>query len=172
MSGLEERNPGELKKNVFSMIGRDWMLIAAEKDGRVNAMTASWGGLGVLWGSDVAYIFVRQSRLTKEFIDASDTFSLNFLDPARFRDVQKYMGTVSGRDEDKVAKSGLQVQRAEQTPDFGESDTVLLCRKAGAFELGPDGIGEEDRKRWYADGDLHTMYVGRIVKLMTRAEES
>ena len=88
MSGFEERNPGELKKNVFSMIGRDWMLIAAEKDGRVNAMTASWGGLGVLWGSDVAYIFVRQSRLTKEFIDASDTFSLNFLDPARFRDVQ------------------------------------------------------------------------------------
>ena len=120
----------------------------------------------------MAYIFVRQSRLTKEFIDASDTFSLNFLDPARFRDVQKYMGTVSGRDEDKVAKSGLQVQRAEQTPYFGESDTVLLCRKAGAFELGPDGIGEEDRKRWYADGNLHTMYVGRIVKLMTRAEES
>ena len=36
MSGLEERNPGELKKNVFSMIGRDWMLIAAEKDGRVG----------------------------------------------------------------------------------------------------------------------------------------
>ena len=59
----------ELNDNVFKMIGKDWLLVTAEKDGKANTMTASWGGVGVLWGSDVVYIFVRQSRYTKEFID-------------------------------------------------------------------------------------------------------
>ena len=41
--------PEELNKNVFSMIGKEWLLVTAEKEGKVNTMTASWGGLGVMW---------------------------------------------------------------------------------------------------------------------------
>lgn len=42
--------PEELQKNPFTMIGKEWLLITAEKDGKANTMTASWGGVGVLWG--------------------------------------------------------------------------------------------------------------------------
>ena len=31
----------EISKNVFDMIGKQWMLVGAAKDGKVNAMTAS-----------------------------------------------------------------------------------------------------------------------------------
>ena len=34
------------------MIGKDWLLITAEKEGIANTMTASWGGLGVIWGKN------------------------------------------------------------------------------------------------------------------------
>ena len=46
------------------------MLVTAEKDGKVNTMTASWGGVGIMWGKPVAYVFIRPQRYTKEFIDA------------------------------------------------------------------------------------------------------
>lgn len=62
--------PEELGKNVFHMIGKEWLLVTAEKEGKVNTMTASWGGLGVMWGKNVAYIVLRPQRYTKEFVDA------------------------------------------------------------------------------------------------------
>ena len=39
-------------------------------------MTVSWGGTGVLWGKNVVFIFIRESRYTKDFIDNGEFFSL------------------------------------------------------------------------------------------------
>ena len=58
-----------LEINPFTKISNDWMLIAAGNQEKVNAMTASWGGFGVLWGKNVSYIFVREKIYTKEFLD-------------------------------------------------------------------------------------------------------
>ena len=127
---MKSIKPEELQKNVFSMIGREWLLVTAEKEGQVNTMTASWGGLGVMWGKNVAFIVLRPQRYTKEFVDAGGTFSLSVLDE-EYRKTLNYLGTVSGRNEDKVAKSGLTVEHAEGTPYFGEANTVLICRKQG-----------------------------------------
>ena len=55
----------KLQDNPFEMIGDQWMLITAEKDGKVNTMTASWGGVGIMWGKPVAYVFIRPQRYTK-----------------------------------------------------------------------------------------------------------
>lgn len=41
-------------------------------------MTVSWGGVGVLWGKNVVFIFIRDSRYTKEFLDNGDLFSFVF----------------------------------------------------------------------------------------------
>ncbi|MEG2441864.1 MAG: flavin reductase family protein, partial [Acetivibrio sp.] len=73
----------------FRMIGKEWMLITAESEGKTNAMTASWGGLGVMWGKDVAYIVVRDSRYTRELIDQSNSFSISFLN-ADYHSALKY----------------------------------------------------------------------------------
>ena len=60
--------PEELQKNPFQMIGKEWLLVTAEKDGKANTMTASWGGVGVMWGRNVAFIVIRPQRYTKEFM--------------------------------------------------------------------------------------------------------
>ena len=41
--------------NAIKAIGSDWMLITArdEENKKTNAMTASWGALGVLWNKPV-----------------------------------------------------------------------------------------------------------------------
>ena len=101
---MKSIKPEELEKNVFHMIGKEWLLVTAEKEGKVNTMTASWGGLGVMWGKNVAYIVLRPQRYTKEFVDAGETFSLSVLDE-EYRKTLSYLGTVSGRDEDKITKA-------------------------------------------------------------------
>ena len=80
MNALQIIEPEKLHGDVFTMIGKEWMLVTAEKDGRVNTMTASWGGMGILWNKKVAYIFIRPQRYTKEFIDGSERLTLSFYD--------------------------------------------------------------------------------------------
>ena len=60
--------------NPFDKIGKDWMLVTAGNEQKVNTMTASWGALGQMWGKDAAFVVIRQSRFTKEFIDRVGKF--------------------------------------------------------------------------------------------------
>lgn len=151
--------------NAFDKIGKQWMLITAKDGERVNTMTASWGGFGVLWGKNVAYIFVRQSRYTKEFIDKSDTLSLGFFAEDK-KAVLGYMGKVSGRDEDKIAKMGLTVKLIDDIPVFEEAEETLLCKKLFAGPISPENFIDKDIDgRWYADKDYHTMYVVEILDI-------
>ena len=80
---MKEIKPEELQDNPFKLIGKDWLLITAEKDDRVNMMTASWGQVGIMWNKPVVNIFIRSSRFTKTFIDSSDTFTLCVLPEER-----------------------------------------------------------------------------------------
>ena len=65
----EEVKPQDLEVNPFDAVGRQWMLITAGDKENCNTMTASWGGLGVIWGKPSATAYIRQSRYTKEFVD-------------------------------------------------------------------------------------------------------
>ena len=121
-----------------------------------------------MWGKDVAFIVLRPQRYTKEFVDAGETFSLSVLGGER-RKTLNYLGTVSGRDEDKVAKSGLTVEREDGTPYFGEADTVLICRKLYAQPYDPSCfIDKSCDERWYPDKDYHTLYIAEIEKVLVR----
>ena len=66
-------------------------------------------------GQNVAFIFVRDSRYTKEFIDANEFFSITFLS-GQYRDALNYCGSHSGRDEDKFAAAGLTLATRHNIP--------------------------------------------------------
>ena len=157
-----------INENIFKLIGKDWMLVAAQKNGKTNAMTASWGFAGVMWGKNCLITAIRPQRYTKEFIDGSDTFSITIL-PDGYRDTLNYFGSVSGRDEDKIAKSGLTVEKCENTPYFAEGKLVLICRKMFAQEIKAESfIDKEALEKWYPNNDLHTLYVAEIVKVLEK----
>ena len=153
----------------FRLIGKEWMLITAGKNEKVNSMTASWGGLGVIWGQNVAYIVVRKSRFTKEFIDASNSFSLCFFDHNKYGEMLKYMGSKSGRNEDKIKEARLTTRYYNQTPFFDEASTVFICNKLCRQPITPenftvDGINE----KWYPDRDYHDLYIGGIMEILAQ----
>ena len=168
MENFKDIRVEDIIGNPFEMIGKDWMLVTAEKGGKVNAMTASWGGLGIMWNKKVAYVFIRPQRYTKEFIDASDTFSLSFYDES-YRKTLSYLGTVSGRDEEKIEKSGLTKVSYENTPYFEEANLILICKKLYAQEYNPEGfIDKTLDKTNYPDKDYHTMYIVEITKALIK----
>jgi len=155
--------------NPFQAIGKDLMLITAAKDGKVNTMTAGWGGLGVMFGKNAAFIVIRESRYTKEFVDGSDMFSIAFFDPSKYKKMMNYMGTVSGRDEDKIAKAGLTVDYRDGVPYFKEASVVMLCEKMLASALTAESFTADwiDSK-WYSDKNYHTLYIGEIKEILSR----
>jgi flavin reductase (DIM6/NTAB) family NADH-FMN oxidoreductase RutF len=151
----------------FRLIGKDWMLITAEKEGKINSMTASWGGLGVIWGKNCAFIFVRRSRYTKEFIDGSDGFSLSFFDHEKYKKLLTYMGSVSGRNEDKISKSGLTISHYEGIPYYDEASKILICKKMYCQPICPENfIFKEIDDQWYKDKDYHDLYIGEIIAIL------
>jgi len=153
----------------FRMIGKEWMLITAEKEGKLNSMTASWGGLGVIWKTNAAFIVVRKSRYTKEFLDGSDYFSICFFDHQKYGEMLNYMGKVSGRNEDKVKKSGLTVNHYDGVPYYDEATKVLICKKMCCQPIRPENFtAEQIDETWYADKDYHDLYIGEIVEMLAR----
>ena len=141
---------------------------AEEISGEVNTMTASWGGLGVLWRKNVAFIFIRPQRFTKGFVDEAERFSLTFFNES-YRKQLGYLGTASGRDENKIEKAGLTVEHEDGIPVFKEAETVIICRKLYAQPLeGQFFIDKDSDKECYPDKDYHTMYVGEIEKVFVK----
>lgn len=164
---MKSIKPEEITSNVFDMIGKQWMLVSAKKDGKTNAMTASWGGLGIMWGKKVAYVFIRESRYTKEFIDASDKMTLSFFSDD-YRKMLNYMGTVSGRTEDKIEKAGLTFA-AENENIFEQAELSMVCKKLFVSEMkAEEFVAKEELDKWYKDGDMHTMYVVEIEDVISK----
>jgi len=168
MNSFIEMSPEKFNESPFKIIGQDWMLVTAAKAGAVNTMTAAWGGLGVMWTKNVSFVVIRPQRYTKEFVDGSDCFSLSFLDSS-YRKQLGYLGTASGRDEDKIAKAELTVAYDDGVPYFIEAGKVMICKKLYAQPYKPEFFIDTDLdSRFYPDSDHHTLYISEIIKLMVK----
>ena len=152
----------------FKLIGQDWMLITAGTINSFNTMTASWGGLGVLWNKNVATIYVRPSRYTHEFIEKNDRLTLSFF-PESCRPALQVCGSRSGRDCDKVAQAGLhQLELPSGAITFSEARLVLECRKLFKTEMEEENFCDKDIfEKWYSvdEGAPHTIYILEIEKV-------
>lgn len=165
MKGFKEIACTELNDNIFRMIGKDWMLVTAGDKEDYNTMTASWGGVGVLWNKNVAVCYIRPQRYTFEFTEKSDYFSLAFFG-GEYKKELGLCGSKSGRDIDKAEACGLTPCFDESAPYFKQASTVLICRKLYAQDFNRESFIDKELLSNYENGDYHRMYVGEIVKVL------
>lgn len=166
---MKEIHFSELQLNPMTMIAGEWMLITAGTEGSYNTMTASWGHMGSIWGhgggTPTTCVYVRPQRYTKEFMDREQLYTLCVF-PPEYKKVLGYLGSHSGRDEDKVAKTGLTPVFADGTTFFAEAKLVLVCRKLYRAPLVEEGFVDkaivEDN---YPNRDFHDLYIGEILKV-------
>jgi len=168
MANFTEIAPEKLNEGAFKLIGSDWMLITAGGIDSFNTMTASWGGLGVIWGRNVCYCVIRPGRYTYEFMERGDLFTLTFFEE-KHRPALTYCGTHSGMDVDKVKQTGLTpVQSESGSVYFDEARIVLECRKIYFQDIDPVNFLDPAIADNYPIKDYHRMYIGEILKCMVK----
>ncbi len=160
MTDFRRISPEELE-NVFHLFDKTWTLITAGDADEVNTMTASWGGMGVLWNKPVAFCFIRPQRHTFTLTEKHERFSLSFLSE-RYRPALRLCGAKSGRDINKFVAAGLTPAFCDRTPYVAEARLVLLCRKLYADDLKTDAFLLPSLLENYKAGDFHRMYICEI----------
>ena len=157
----------QLKDNPFTLINKDWMLITAGDGEKHNTMTASWGGVGELWGKYVSTIYIRPQRYTLEFVEREEYYSLCFFVPEN-RQALSLCGSKSGRDVDKDAATGLTPCFDQAAPYYEQARLVFLCRKLYRQDMEESAFLDKGLlEKWY-DNDLHRMFIGEIVKVLEK----
>ena len=168
--GFIKTAPTEITDNVFKAIGKDWMLVTAGDREGLNMLTASWGGVGVLWGKPVVTCYIRPTRYTLAFLEEKDCFTLSFYEE-HYRPQLNLCGTKSGRDIDKVRETGFTPAFAEcGAPYFQEARLVLVCRKLYEDELRPENFVDKDVDKWYPDKDYHKVFIGEILEVLKKQD--
>lgn len=162
----QEIKAKDIEGNPVRMFADEWFELAAGKEGDMNLMTIAWGTLGELWNRPVVTVYVSTSRYTYEFMEKNDYFTITHF-PAAMREKLQYLGTASGRDEDKVKGADLTVEFTKLgNPIFAEADLAIECKKIYAEQFKADLMPVEQRQ-WYDDRGigLHVVYVGEIVNV-------
>lgn len=160
-----------LEINPFEKINREWFALTTEADGKVNAMTCSWGTMGTLWNKSVLMAFVRESRYTRELLDKSESFSACFFDPADKSNkiLLDYLGKTSGHKEDKIKSAHLHMNYDMKIPYIDECNFALICKKLAKIPITEDMILDKDIvPKNYANGDYHYIYIGEVVDALAR----
>ena len=131
-------------------------------------MVIGWGHLGTLWSRPTFVVYVRDSRFTKQQLDAVGEFTVSFPLGAPDPLITRVCGTLSGRDTDKLALARLTAEPADtvKVPGVREYPLTLECKVLYAQRQDPSLLPEEIREKYYpADEngpDAHTAYVGLI----------
>lgn len=156
----------------FDKINHEWaILTCGDKYQGSNSMTVSWGGIGYFWERPVCFIFIRESRYTKEFADKCDSFTLSFLNE-KYKKEMALFGSKSGKDVDKFKETNL-----HRTFDLDyngyyvcESDCVLKCKKLIALDITKDKMPDFIIDEFYKNGDYHTLYICEIKQFLVNEE--
>ena len=165
---MKEINIREIKENVIKMISDDWALLTAGDKQAYNTMTVSWGGIGELWGKDVAFIFVRPQRYTKEFIDKEGKMTLSFFGGEKKKEMA-LCGKMSGRDFDKFKETDLSPAFADDTVYINDAKIVLFLKTLAVTEMTPDSFVDTSiDSSCYPNHDYHTVYIAEIVKVLEK----
>lgn len=143
----------------------DWTLVTSGVAGQENVMTASWGGLGVLWEKPVAICFLNPTRYSVQVMDKGEYYTISFYTEA-YKDALKYCGSVSGRDTDKIKGSGLTpVKMPSGSTAFAEAWMILECRKIVSQQIQPNAVYAKDLKEGWTKDGFHKMYIGEILNV-------
>lgn len=146
------------RHDVFEGLNKTWTALGASDGVRANAMTAGWGGTGVLWEKPVFFVPVRKSRYTYSILEKTDTLTLSFFGDG-YRKELTYLGRTSGRDEDKLKNCGLTAVLDGKNVYFQEAEYVLCGRILAKTDLEKDLVLDEKALDFYKSGDWHRIYI-------------
>ena len=166
-----QRKPVDISQltiHPHDLFNNQWLLLTCgdyAKD-EFNTMTIAWGALGTMWSKPFAFVAVRHSRFTYEFMEKFDTFTLTTF-PLEYHPALSLLGSRSGRDSDKISASGLTPEASSivAAPSFKEAEMVIECQKMYWNDLNPAHFLDDTIRNHYKKHDYHRIYYGEIMQV-------
>lgn len=163
----------DLQLNPWQTIGEDWLVVSAGGKKLHNATTVCCGSFGVHWNMPTVTILLRAQGYTKGFVEKREKFSVSIMPKTdEMKDKLLYLGQVSGRDEDKMKKVGLNYNRIDKFPSVAEAEYVINCEVIYRDQIQKAHFADSSiPKEHYPDKDYHYTYIGKIVSVYQAVEE-
>lgn len=161
---MRELKPGQWTVDIVNLWKNRWFLLTAGTLEDCAMMTVAWGSLGYMWNKPFAQVVVRPQRHTRGYIDRADSFTLCAF-PKEYRRDLNTLGTLSGKDGDKLSKTRLTLKASKKVvaPSYNEADLILECRKIYFQDMDPAGFVDKTIQKNYSARDYHRIYFGEIV---------
>lgn len=124
------------------------------EDGSANAMNAAWGGICASEPPAIM-VAVRKSRKTYENILKTKAFTINFPNEDLL-EVSDYLGMISGKNENKIERAGLEIVKGEEVnaPILSDYPVSLECKLIEKLEVGSHMLFIGEIKRVVADEEV------------------
>ncbi len=143
---FKQISPEEIHDNVFKLVGKDFTVVTAGKEDHYNSMTASGGGLGLLFMRPTAWCILRADRYTLEIIQKEQTYTMSYF-PDEYKKQILFLGSESGRDSEKMKEVELtSVQTPSGDMSFKEARLILECKLTALTTASPDDFYTQETK--------------------------
>jgi flavin reductase (DIM6/NTAB) family NADH-FMN oxidoreductase RutF len=139
-------SPEEICDNVFTLLGKVFPVITAGKEDYYNSLTASGGGLGLLFKKPTTWCILRADRYTLEMIQKEQTYTMSYF-PDEYREQIMFLGSKSGRDSEKMKEVELtSVQTPSGDMSFKEARLIIECRLTEITTPNPNDFYTQEAK--------------------------
>jgi flavin reductase (DIM6/NTAB) family NADH-FMN oxidoreductase RutF len=155
----------EVNFNFAQKINKGALLTVQDSCGRINTMTVSWGGCGILWGKEVCFIYVRPTRFTYKMCEDVCDFSLSFFKEGERKDTLSFCGTKSGRDHDKIKECNLSYKTDDGYVIFDDAEITIKVRKIYSDFIKEECFIDKNLLSNYKNNDFHKVYVCEIIDI-------
>jgi len=162
-------NPADCAVTMMKAL-KPGILLTTCKGDFINSMVIGWGTIGVNWGRPVFVTYVRESRYSRQLLDANPEFTINIPAGSFNPEILKLCGSRSGRDIDKIKQVGLTPVRSEiiSVPGIKEFPMTLECRVLYSQKQNPADLPVDIGDKFYPEDesgfrDAHIAYYGEIV---------
>ena len=155
----------EYTEKPFVHLAEDWALLTAGVPKDFNSMTIAWGALGTMWGKPAAFLVVKPTRYTAEFLERHDEITLSWYD-AEYKKALGVFGSKSGRDTDKVAATGFTPVELKGAVTYKEAAETMVLKKMFSQQLDSSRFSPEIAK-WYTPGTkeepAHILIIAEVI---------
>lgn len=146
------------------------ILLTTKVGEKVNTMTIGWGHIGIEWSRPIFVAYVRETRHTREMLDACQEYTINVPVGAYDPGILGFCGTKSGRDVNKIEAMNLHLEQSDvvAVPGIREFPLTLECKVIYKQKQDLSAIPEDILARYYPEDekgfrDYHYVFYGEIV---------
>ena len=156
--------------NPFTKIGKEWLLITAGNEEKMQYHDSKLGCNGCYVGKERSDSVYPSSEI-HQGICGQGRYIYNFCSGRRVSQGIKLLrkGFRKKIADNKIKEAGLTPYFTDGTAGIEEADMIMICKKMYHDEIKPEcfDAGENDSK-WYPQKDYHTMYIAEILKVLVR----